>query len=76
MADGESPRILDFLVSVAEDPEKQALLREDRERLIEESGLNERQKKILRSGDLERIRYAVEYEADVPETAAWIWINI
>jgi hypothetical protein len=59
---GEETGIGDFLMKLSEDREGLRRYQENPEDVLETSGLSERQKEVLRSGDIRRIREAVEAE--------------
>jgi hypothetical protein len=48
----------------------------DREALMKDFGLTERQKRVLRSGDPERIKIVIEYELDLDPGGIQMHINI
>jgi hypothetical protein len=76
MAASLEQSIHDFLADVADDPDKAKLVcsAEGRKELIEKSKLNDRQKKILYSHDLDKIRCAIEYESEALMQPCWIWV--
>jgi hypothetical protein len=71
----EGARIVDFLADLANKPERLQEFNKDPYAMLERSGLNDRQKAILRSHDLNKIRAAIQYEADVPDEAMWLCIS-
>lgn len=63
--------ILDWVIGLVRDPERLEEFRIDPQRVIEESSLEHRQKRVLLSRDSLRIRIVIEYEADLdPEKIA------
>jgi hypothetical protein len=54
--------IAQFLVDLAEDAELRALFARDKKRIMGRYGLTQGQQAIVLSGDLERIRHAIDYE--------------
>jgi len=56
------PRLVDFLISVAEDPEALARIRQDPQGFIASADLTEEQKTLLRSQNADWIEKVMLYE--------------
>ena len=67
----EERRITDFLVELSEDEDLLIRYQGNPEDVLAGSGLSERQKEVLRSGDLRRIQEAVRAE-NPGANVAWI----
>lgn len=57
--------IAEFLISLAEEPERLRAFRADPEGELSKSGLSKKQQELILSGDAQRIQHVVEYESDV-----------
>ena len=72
----EGRKIGDFLIELSEDREGLRRYQENPEDVLETSGLSERQKEVLRSGDVRRIREAVQAEFPGSDVLFLIGIQI
>lgn len=57
-----SAALTDFLLELAQDPEKAEAFKKDPDKVMAEAGLSEEDQKLLRSGDPQAIREAIDEE--------------
>lgn len=57
--------VADYLIALAEDPERLRAFRADPAGELAKSGLTRKQQELILSGDAQRIQHVVEYESDV-----------
>jgi len=62
MPEPPTTTIADFLVALAQDPDRLAAFQADPEGELAKSGLTETQGHVILSGDASRIQHVVEYE--------------
>jgi hypothetical protein len=67
MSQGPSTTLLDFVLSLVDDPGRRQRFTEDPRALMAEAGLTQKQQEVLLSRDVLRIQHAIEYETDVDE---------
>jgi hypothetical protein len=72
--EGEERKIGDFLVELSEDAKRLGQFQQSPEDVLAGSGLSERQKEVLRSGDIRRIREAVA--AEYPDQRLMVIVGI
>jgi hypothetical protein len=65
--ESREPRILDFVLSLLDDPGRRERFTEDPNALMGEYGLTQAQQEVLLSRDVLRIQRAIESETDVDE---------
>jgi hypothetical protein len=72
----EGRKIGDFLIELSEDQKALQRYQRNPDDVLETSGLSERQKEVLRSGDVRRIREAVQAEFPGSDVLFLIGIQI
>ena len=56
-------KIADFLAGMADDPSKREAFKKNPDAQLAQSGLSQEQRRLLKSGDHDRIRKAIEEES-------------